>query len=180
MLSKKPNWSHAKAALNKMSKADVLAICKDLYQLSTDNKDFFQSRLALVPSSQKLYKKKIRDSFNPDFLSGEDYDLERAEQAVNEYIRAVSEPEKVADLMLYYVECGNSYTLEYGDIDEGFYEDIAEMYKKAVKEVMKIKKSKQAAFRKRLKKIMTSSEGIGWGYHDDIGDIYYEAFENGK
>jgi hypothetical protein len=32
-------------------------------------------------------------------------------------------------------------------------------------------------FRKRLKKIMLSSNGIGWGYYDGLCDEYYGSFK---
>jgi hypothetical protein len=66
--------------------------------------------------------------------------------------------------MIYYIECGNKFTLEYGDIDEVFYDTLIEMYEKAIDCVCKMPRRKQAPFRKRLEKIMKSSAGIGWGY----------------
>ena len=79
--------------------------------------------------------------------------------------------------MIYYVECGNKFTLDYGDINEAFYDALIEMYQKAIKTVMKLPKSKQAPLRKRLKNIMDSADGIGWGYYDDLCHFYHEAFE---
>jgi hypothetical protein len=82
-----------------------------------------------------------------------------------------------ADLMVYYVECGNKFTLDYGDINEAFYDALIEMYKKATKTVLKLPKSKQSSLRNRLKNIMESADGIGWGYYDDLCHFYHEAFE---
>ena len=79
--------------------------------------------------------------------------------------------------MIYYVECGNKFTLDYGDINESFYDALVEMYKKAIKSVRKMPKGKQDRFRERLEKIMKSADGIGWGYYDDLCHFYYEAFE---
>ena len=79
--------------------------------------------------------------------------------------------------MIYYVECGNKFTLDYGDINEAFYDSLIEMYEKAVKAVCKLPKNKKEFFRKRLEKIMISADGIGWGYYDDLCHFYYEAFE---
>ena len=63
--------------------------------------------------------------------------------------------------MIYYVECGNKFTLDYGDVDEFFYDALIEMYKRAIKKVTEIPKKRQGSFRKRLEKIMKSSDGIG-------------------
>ena len=51
------------------------------------------------------------------------------------------------------------------------------MYKEVVQIVYKMSKKKQEPFRKRLKAIMTSANGIGWGYYDDLCYYYSEAFE---
>ncbi|PQP35704.1 hypothetical protein C6A37_01080 [Desulfobacteraceae bacterium SEEP-SAG9] len=80
--------------------------------------------------------------------------------------------------MIYYVECGNKFTLDYGDVDEFFYDALIEMYKRAITKVTKIPKKRQGSFRKRLEKIMKSSDGIGWGYHDDLCHFFYKAFQS--
>ena len=51
------------------------------------------------------------------------------------------------------------------------------MYEKATASVLKMPKWKQLPFRQRLKKIMESAENVGWGYHDDLRNYYYEAFK---
>ena len=79
--------------------------------------------------------------------------------------------------MIYYVECGNKFTLDYGDINERYYDELVEMYRRAIKSVRELPKSKQATFRKRLEKIMNSADGIGWGYYDDLCHFYHETFE---
>ncbi len=48
---------------------------------------------------------------------------------------------------------------------------------KAVKAVCKLPKKKQPPFRNRLKNIMESANGIGWGYYDDLCHFYHKAFE---
>lgn len=78
--------------------------------------------------------------------------------------------------MVYYVECGNKFTLDYGDINEVFYDSLIVMYEKAVKAVLKLPKKKRESFRKRLEDIMNSANGIGWGYYDDLCHYYSEAF----
>ena len=36
----------------------------------------------------------------------------------------------------------------------------------------------QEPFRERLGEVVRSSSGIGWGYHDDLADIYAAAFSD--
>jgi len=106
-----------------------------------------------------------------------DFNFERAEKAISDYAKATGDDERTTDLMIYFVECGYQFTLDYGDIDEVFYDTLIEMYEKAVGRVRRMPKNKQGPFRKRLEKIMKFTDGIGWGYHDDLGDLYYGAFQ---
>jgi hypothetical protein len=51
------------------------------------------------------------------------------------------------------------------------------MYDKAIGKILSLKVNDQGQFIRRLKQIMDSSSGIGWGYHDDLCDLYHDAFE---
>ena len=82
--------------------------------------------------------------------------------------------------MVYFVECGNSFTLDLGDIDEAFYDAMNSMYKRAIDKVLSLPAKQQREFKRRLKEIMTSSSGIGWGYHDTLADDYFRAFPEDK
>jgi len=78
--------------------------------------------------------------------------------------------------MIYLVECGNQFTLEYGDISGPFYDALLSMYAKAVEGVAGLRESDAEPFRKKLWELTKSSDGIGWGYHDGLCDEYYSAF----
>jgi hypothetical protein len=56
----------------------------------------------------------------------------RGQKAINEYSKAVGDAKGEAELMTYFVECGNQFTVEFGDIDEGFYDALLRMYARAI------------------------------------------------
>ena len=74
---------------------------------------------------------------------------------------------------------GNSFTVDYGDIDEAFYDALNRMYRRAIDKILGLPEEKQDGFRGRLEEIMTSSLHIGWGYHDMLCEDYYMAFPDG-
>ena len=115
-------------------------------------------------------------ALNPDAFGKFDYDLAVAKRAIREFSQASSDPEAIADLMIYAVECGNRFTLNCGDIDEDFYDGLIEIYAAAIKIVLQLPKHVRSVYRRRLEKIMESSDGIGWGYHDDLGNLFSRAF----
>ncbi|MCX5855597.1 MAG: hypothetical protein NTZ24_13685, partial [Deltaproteobacteria bacterium] len=113
----------------------------------------------------------------PDILN-EPVRIIRAKRAISDYSKAIPDAKGEAELLTCFVECGNKFTLDYGDIDEDFYDSLVEIYGQAIKKVLTLPGNEQGNFRKRLKKIMLSSNGIGWGYHDGLCDEYYEAFKD--
>ena len=176
--SKKPTWIDVKRSINNFEVSQIIELVKDLYQLSDENKNFLHARFLAGSSSLSKYKKIISDSLYPDIFDEEDdFNFDKANKAIEAYAKATIDNEGVADLMVYYVECGNKFTLDYGDINEAFYDAIVEMYEKAVKAIRKMPRKKQESFRKRLEKIMKSADGIGWGYYDDLCHFYYQAFD---
>jgi hypothetical protein len=175
---KKPTWIDVKKSIKGIGSPQLIELVKELYQLSDENKNFLHARFNGGTASLKKYRKIILDSLYIDVLDdNDDFDFEKAEKAINTYAKATNDNEGIADLMIYYVECGNKFTLDYGDIDEVFYDALVKMYEKAIKAVCEMTKKKQAPFRKRLKNIMNSADGIGWGYYDDLCHFYHKAFE---
>lgn len=122
------------------------------------------------------FKKRLRAALNPDVVGKDDYDMAMARRTIREFSKASSDPEAIADLMIYAVECGNQFTLDCGDIDEDFYDGLIDIYAAAIKKVLKLPKNVRDNYRNRLEKIMQSSDGIGWGYHDGLCEHFDKAF----
>ena len=176
--SKKPTWVDVKRSIRNIKNSNLIELVKDIYELSDENRNFLHARLLSGSSSLSQYKKIISDSLYPNiFDERHDFNFIKANKVIEAYTKATNDNEGAADLMIYYVECGNRFTLDYGDINEAFYDTLIEMYEKAIKTVSKLPKNKQKPFQKRLEKIMKSADGIGWGYYDGLCDVYYEAFE---
>ncbi len=175
---RKSSWIDIEKAIINFEPSEIVSIVRDLYQISEENKIFLNARYAEDGITYKRYKVIIHQCLYPDVMNRTiDFEFERAEKAISNYAKATGDDERTTDLMIYFVECGNRFTLDYGDIDEVFYDTLIEMYEKAVGRVSKMTKQRQVPFRKKLEKIMKSSDGIGWGYHDDLCYFYYEAFQ---
>jgi hypothetical protein len=170
------SWENARLSLKGYDRDGLLQLIGDMYQLSPENRDFLQARFMLDPDRAKPFKKRLRMALNPDAFGKFDYDLAVAKRAIREFSQASSDPGAIADLMIYAVECGNRFTLNCGDIDEDFYDGLIEIYAAAIKIVLQLPKDVRSTYRRRLEKIMESSDGIGWGYHDDLGNLFSRAF----
>ena len=149
----------------------------NMYHLSKDNKDFLNTRFSIGDDILAPYKKIIKECLYPD-IPNEHVRILRATRAISDYSKAIRDEKGEAELLTCFVECGNKFTLDYGDIDEDFYDSLLDVYGQAIKKVLTLPDNEQGNFRKRLKKIMLSSSGIGWGYHDGLCDEYYGAFKD--
>jgi len=179
MKSKKkqtPSWSDVKTALAGLDRQDLLELISDMYDLLKDNKDFLHTRFSIGDTILAPYKKIIKTCMFPD-IQNEPIQIVRAKQAIRDYSKATRDQTGEAELLTYFVECGHKFTLYYGDIDEDFYDSLLAVYSQAIKKVLVLPDHKQGDFRERLKKIMLSSNGIGWGYHDGLSDEYYGSFK---
>ena len=75
--------------------------------------------------------------------------------------------------MLYYVEQGIKFTTTYGDIDGSFYASMGTMYSKVINSCSE-EEAYYQAFKKRLRQTVTDTDGIGWGFHAQLDELYCE------
>lgn len=165
-----------KSALVDIDHKQLLKLVADLYRFSKENQAFLHARFGVADDPIEPYKKTIDECMHPDIYSNKPIQIAKAKKAISSYSKAVGDPLGVIELMVFFVECGNNFTVSFGDIDEGFYDSLNGMYRRAIQKILSLPEEQQSVFRVRLEQIMTSSSGIGWGYHDMISDDYYDAF----
>jgi hypothetical protein len=112
--SKNPTWIDVKRSVKDIEHSNLIKLLKDLYELSDENKNFLHARFLAGISSLSKYKKIISDSLYPDIFDEiDDFNYGKANKAIEAYAKATNDNEGIADLMIYYVECGNKFTLDY-------------------------------------------------------------------
>jgi hypothetical protein len=171
-----PSWSDVKESITSLDTSELIQLIASLYRLSKGNRDFLHARFSVGDDPIGPYKKVIEDCMFPDVFKNKPVQISTAKKAIKEYSKAVGNAKGEAELMTYFVECGNQFTVEFGDIDEGFYDALLRMYARAINKVLSLPEEEQHEFRERLKAIMVTSDRIGWGYHDGLCEQYCEAF----
>lgn len=171
-----PSWSDVKESIASLDRSELIQLIAGLYRLSKGNRDFLHARFSIGDDPIGPYKKVIENCVYPDVFKNKPIQISTAKKAINEYSKALGDARGEAELMTYFVECGNQLTVEFGDIDEGFYDALLRMYARAINKVLSLPDEEQHEFRERLKTIMVTSDGIGWGYHDGLCEQYYEGF----
>jgi len=173
-LTKKPDgWSTVRQQLTTWNKPALLALLKDLYEIGAENRDFIHARSKTgEDDSQALekYRRKIVEQFFPARGDGK-LKLGEARKSIRDYRKATGNLPGTVELLMTYVENGTEFTQEHEDIDERFYNSI----ESALTELANLFYSKARdlypKFRDRLAKVEQLSEGIGWGFHDYVGDV---------
>jgi hypothetical protein len=172
----KQTWSTVKSAASKLSQQELLGLVGELYRLSRQSKDFLHARFGDQSVAMEEYKSIIIEYLYPDVSRDRPLQVAKAKQAVADFCKSTADPVAHAELMVFFVEQGNAFTLDYSDIDAGFYSALLKMARRAVEVISRVPLELQESFRERLAEVVRSSSGIGWGYHDELADIYGGAF----
>jgi hypothetical protein len=172
----KQTWSAVKSAAIKLSHDQLISLTAELYRLSKQNQTFLHARFADAEAVLEECKVVVGDCLYPDMQRNRPLQVAKAKQVVADFCKAVANPIAQADLMLVFLEQGNAFTVEYGDVDAGFYNALLTMARRATETISVLPHELQQAFRDRFAEVVQSSSGIGWGYHDELVEIYGAAF----
>jgi len=163
-----------KSELNKLDRKTLIKLISELYKKYKPVKEYFD--FYVNPDEKKLleqYKEKVTEGFFPN--RGYDIKLSISRKAINDFKKLGTSQESLADLLLHFVECGVELTNSYGDMDESFYISVENTFEKALDIINK--NGLLVKFKFRALKIVNDTEGIGWGFHDYMGYLYYEYYK---
>ena len=166
-----------KRNLNESTKEDLIKSIVDLYQKNAFVKDYYTIKYGLGNSLSILKKHKdiINNEFFPERGEGRGR-LSVAKKAITDFKKLSDDKTAIAELMIFYVESGVNYTDCYGDIDWSFYRSMATMYDRTlefitINNLMKL-------FGDRCLKIVEDTVDMGWGFHDQLVESYYDYIDD--
>lgn len=167
--------SDLKKQLKTYDQKELIQLIADLYKMNKDVQSYLSVQFVGEEATADLFietKKKIEHEFFPKKGHGQ-LRLAEAKKAITEFKKLANDPFKTTELMLYYVEQGVKFTTTYGDIDGPFYSSMVTMYVKVI-DSCREEEAYYQAFEKRLRKAMIDTDGIGWGFHDQLDELYCE------
>jgi hypothetical protein len=165
--------SELKTELKKLDKDMLIDLVTDLYKKNKSVKEFLD--FYVNPDEKELFSKyrdRVYEAFFP--RRGDRLRLAEGKKAISEFKKLGASKELLADLMLFYTETGVKCTNEYGDMDEPFYNSVASVYSNSLA-LMKKEKILDK-FYARAKNIVDDTQGIGWGFYDELSSIYCEFY----
>lgn len=171
------NITELKNVLKQQSKEDLVNLLTECYKNNDKIKELISAKYAGNDTVMQIfedYKTKIQSVFFPDRLSGR-LMLSETKKAISDFKKLCTDEKLILDLMLYYVEMGIEFTNTYGGLYEEFYSSVEKMYWSVIEAINKHKDyGIYSAFSKRLKAVVDDTRGIGWGFHDNLTDMYHE------
>lgn len=171
--------------LSGFSSLQLLGLLQDLYRLNAENASFMHARF-LNDGTKKdhltPYMARIQRAISPKQPWKQGVKLAEGRKAISEFKKANGDIRDTLTLMIYYVKCGNDHTLEFGDIDEGFYDSLCAMFSGVVQTLLKHRDQELfAEFLPSLEAELDRIDGqIGWGYPDQLSEYFSDlkdAFE---
>jgi hypothetical protein len=137
-------------------------------------KEYYSDLLGKSEDVVYKYKKLISQEYFPHRGFGE----ARAgiiRKVLSDFKKISKSNHELIDLLVYHVELGVKYTNIYGDIDERFYSSIESSFESATSLIKKNRLFLE--YQERCSHIVEETDGIGWGFHDFLADIYYSTFK---
>jgi hypothetical protein len=178
--TKKPGgWGTVRPHLATLDKPALLTLVKDLYEAAAENRDFIQARCQTGESGGEIlekYRGKIVEQFFPARGKGK-LKLGEARKAIRDYRKATGNLPGTAELLLTYVENGAEFTRDYGDIDERFYSSVESALDELAMLLRSEVRGMYPQFSERLARVEQLADGIGWGFHEYIGDVVWQLEE---
>ncbi len=169
-----------KKHLQMMSKEEVVDFMLEVYQNSKQAKEFIEYKLNPNEKEQlEKYRKVIIEEFYPAKSTREPKTrFSICKKAIAEFKALKPDPKLIADLMMTLSETACKFTYDYGEVWEQFYDSTSNNYISALKYIQK--NGLLATFKQRSKNCVKYSKHGGFGFEDNITDLYHEYYRNTK
>lgn len=163
--------------LELLSKKELMNIIVDFYKTNKS----VEAGLSLMILGEdygnallEKYKKQMYKIFNPSDIVRMGVSLERAQMVLSDFadVCVGDNGRWYGDLALYFAECATDFTMNYGDIDDDFYDALGDAYHDAVV-IVSENEELYELWKDRLKYILREFSGFGWGMDDFITGEYY-------
>lgn len=161
-----------KKELKKLEHSELIELISNLYKANDKVKEILNVQFVgeeYQVEALDVYKKKMYDEFFSKNMRKMP-SLKAAKAMIADF-KKLGNFEMSLDLMLYYVECGDEFTNEFGDIDGPFYDSLCSVYGQFIDQLnFKGTEDLYLKFKERIDNLISSSSNIGWGYGDFIFD----------
>jgi len=171
-------WVEIKKRLKGKSDKELVSIISSCYKESDEVKFYLTSLVVDADEADEILmelKERLSQAFWNTAKNGQPLgpNLKEARNILSDVKKVTKNPKTIINFMLDYVEHGVDFTNEYGDMLAGYYSSIESMFESLENYLIKnIDKINVAVTMNRIDDIVNKSNGIGWGFHDNLLDMY--------
>ena len=171
-------WVEIKKRLKEKSDKELLSLISSCYKTSDEVKFYLTSIVVDEEEANEILmelKERLSQTFWATAKNGRPLgpNLKEAKKVMSAVKKVTINPETILNFMLDYVEHGVGFTNVYGDMWDGYYSSIEGMFESLEKHLMKnVDKIDIEVTMNRIEDIVNKSNGIGWGFHDNLLDMY--------
>lgn len=159
-----------------MSKEQVIEFMLEIYENNKQTKQFIE--YLLDPNEKEMlekYRKIIIEEFYPKKnVINPKLRFSVCKKAIAEFRALKPDPKLLADLLLTLPETACQFTYEFGDMWEQYYDSAATNFNTALNYMQK--NGLLATFKVRCEKCMKYASQCGWGFEDEITDLYNQYY----
>lgn len=168
--------SSLKKHFQSLTKEQMIELVLDMYEHSKPVREYLD--YYLNPNEKELmekYRAIILKEFALEWKTKEpQLRFSVAKKAISEFKSFKPDPKYVADLMLSLPEAACEFTYTFGDMSEQFYDSAYNNFKAAVTYIEK--NGLLEMFKPRCKNCVEWASDCGYGFEDDMADLYYEYY----
>lgn len=171
--------SELKKELKIMNVSELNELILDLYKSSTQVKEILSSKFigdVYLEEALNTYKRKMLDEMYPRGYRTPS--LKNGKSLINDF-KKFGDTGSILDLMLYCVELGIRYIVDYGMMNQAFYDGLCRVYGEFI-ELFNHEGTEDSyfKFKSRIESLLSITCDIGWGlgeyFMDVSGDFFRE------
>jgi len=166
-----PGWADLKTQLSVYDRRALVALIRDLYDVSAENRRFLRARLLDSRAELATYRRQVADAVFPDPLSRRPVRLGEAQRLIRHFRRATEDVAGTVDLMLTLVEAGTEQAADLGYGDERYFTSLEGVIRDAVKALKTLPGESRERVVARLRRVANRGASIGWGYGDYLREV---------
>jgi hypothetical protein len=166
-------WHGARERLESWSVSEVVVVVGDLYALSQANRAIVHAKLGLdAPETDLMLLSETKSKLVHYVAPGGDdpFQLDAALDIVEHYTRQTGDHQGTMELLVAFLESGNSAIEAYGDLFSEFYEAMVDATWRCC-EALEDGPSLIDQFRPRLEALLPTANLAGRGYDEALGEV---------
>jgi len=172
-------WTATSRLLRNLEPEEMLELFQRLYMLSPECAKLIDSQFKSGGGRKLLdeYRQKIEEEFFPqhELVPSGFPRMGWMKSLIRDYKKGTGDLAGTTELMVTFQEQGMEFTMQYGDIDERFYDSLLSGMNDLIKMLTKDAPHLFLAFRDRLIEILRRVYGrVGWGYGDGMHEAVSE------